>query len=76
MGVTPAIAGAIAEAACERVLKGIDLVRLSRTYYESSDAEERTALVKLMSESAVRSKEVRVAEIARHLKVSRVEAGD
>ncbi len=68
-GVTPAGAAAIVDAACERVLKGVDLTRLCRTYYETSNEAERIALLKSMPGQADHSKAASISEIARHLRV-------
>jgi hypothetical protein len=41
-------AEAVAEAACEKVVKGVDFNRLCRTYYETVDPSEFVGLVKIL----------------------------
>ncbi|MGB0578683.1 MAG: hypothetical protein ACPGVU_03175 [Limisphaerales bacterium] len=45
-------AAAVAEAACERAMKGIDFNRLCRTHFEIADPAESLALVKQISKMA------------------------
>lgn len=51
-GVTRDEAVAVAEAACEKVVRGIDFNRLCRTYYEVATPEEAMALVQSLDRLA------------------------
>lgn len=45
-------ASIVTNAACERIVKGVDFHRLCRTYHESADADEATRLVRTLSRIA------------------------
>lgn len=69
-------AEAVAEAACERIVKGIDFNRMCRTYYETVDPAEFLSLVKTLrsiasAASRGRSKKLEgVQAVVRGLKMS------
>jgi len=51
-GVTNEEAATVAEAACEKVTRGVDFTRLCRTYYEAATPEEAMALVQSLGRIA------------------------
>lgn len=69
-------AAAVADAACERVVRGIDFNRLCRTYYETADPAESVELVRRISAMAGaatngRTKKLEgVQSVAQRLKLS------
>lgn len=63
-GVTAAEAGAVAEAAGEKVMRGLDFNRLCRTYYEAANPDEAMALTRSLEEIAASSEHGRDKKLA------------
>lgn len=57
-------ADVVAEAACERIVKGVDFNRLCRTYYETVDPLEYVGLVKSLESMAGAATRGRVKKLA------------
>ena len=57
-------AAAVADAACERVMKGVDFNRLCRTYYENSEPAESAALIRKISAMAAAATNGRSKKLA------------
>ena len=70
-GVTPGEATVVAEAACEKIARGVDFNRLCRTYYEVSSPEEALALTESLERMAARASKGRPEKAAAAARVRR-----
>ncbi len=78
-GLTPPEGQLVADVACEKVMKGLDYQRLCRTYFESTEHDERVKLLEQVFQIAnaagkIQHEEIeRIREISQRLKVSHQE---
>lgn len=63
-GVTSGEAATVAEAACEKIVRGVDFTRLCRTYYEAATPDEALALTRSLEAIAGRARNGRQKKLA------------